>query len=716
MKDHEKMNLQEQNQARSEVRALKKVREEKSSDGFLRLDSRDADDSMRLYGTVISKIKDYFLKWKQTYISGQLECLSAAVEAVLTAEQGTVTVCSLAPGGGKSTLLRALMSTFAWMFATCDSPIAQRLGGVILVVEKSAEGHEYEDLCNRTAGQRVAALIESVNDFSLKRGGCINGSASCYEECLRQRCPDHADCPLMDAARHTQETPIIILLHARYQRYMENMTPFLEWYDDKGNCHPRTLLLVDELPQLICSNMIDLSAINNAENEIDQMRPSYDRVCRTVKSKLINLWERAVRRLFRQLTYKARLRPGQYHLVDQKDLEEAGFDQTKLEDLQATLQEYTKSKVEARKIVRELLHIGYGYLAVGQTTAFVMPRLNVLHGEGQPATILFSGTAALSPEVIENPNIKVLPDLMEESYARLKIVVQHGDAFKVSKTALSENANFLAMVTWLREILAELSLRHNKVLVVTYQMFASSLWHQLSELHDWLIPYIDGAGNPQDKTPYFGGMNGSNVYREATCVICAGLPRFEMWDYLVRALAVDFKGQIYQEFQQFREAEKPVQLDRLAGVRTAQNITLARDIVQLVFRSALRNHGEQQPIELWLAQPPNAVVDYLAQYFGDCQIEEAPELSVTCKLASLDAKSYKGQQPHWVRLLKWLYQWDGIEVTPAQIREQLGMTQPQFKEAMRHKAVRSFFQEWIITTGSGRNTRYCPKGGQSPAA
>ena len=447
-----------------------------------------------------------------TYISGQLESLSAATEAALTAEQGTVTVCSLAPGGGKSTLLRALMIVFAELFADCENPIAQRLGGVILVVEKSAEGHEYEDLCNRTAGRRVATLIESVNDFNLKRGGCINGSAASYEECLRRRCPDHADCPLMDAARHTQETPIIILLHARYQQYMEDMSPFLEWYDEQGNCHPRTLLLVDELPQLVCSNEIDLSAINNAENELDQMRPSYNRIFRAIKSKLIKLWDRAVRRLFRQLTYNASLRLGQYHMIDLKDLEEAGFDWGKLEDLEATLQEYTKSKIEAREIVRELLHIDHGYLVIGQTTALVIPRLSVLHGDGQPATVLFSGTAALSPEVSENPNIKVLPDLMKESYARLKIVVQHGDAFKISKTALGENANFLAMATWLREILSELSKRHNKMLVVTYQKFSSPLWYQLSEFHGWLIPYIDGDGNPQDKTPYFGGMNGSNVY------------------------------------------------------------------------------------------------------------------------------------------------------------------------------------------------------------
>ena len=48
----------------------------------------------------------------------------------------------------------------------------------------------------------------------------------------------------MQAAGRTQETPILILLHARYQRYMEDMSPFLTWYREDRE-HRRTLLLVD---------------------------------------------------------------------------------------------------------------------------------------------------------------------------------------------------------------------------------------------------------------------------------------------------------------------------------------------------------------------------------------------------------------------------------------------------------------------------------------
>ena len=38
----------------------------------------------------------------------------------------------------------------------------------------------------------------------------------------------------MQAASRTTETPILILLHARYQRYMEDMGPFTIWYEGEA--------------------------------------------------------------------------------------------------------------------------------------------------------------------------------------------------------------------------------------------------------------------------------------------------------------------------------------------------------------------------------------------------------------------------------------------------------------------------------------------------
>ena len=90
----------------------------------------------------------------------------------------------------------------------------------------------------------------------------------------------------------------------------------------------------------------------------------------------------------------------------------------------------------------------------------------------------------------------------------------------------------------------------HKVLVVTYKGYAKELWDALSEFHDRLIPLqADDNSGPKESLPYFGGMNGSNRYNEADCVICAGLGRFDSEEYFNRALAFDFSGSAWGEFE-----------------------------------------------------------------------------------------------------------------------------------------------------------------------
>ena len=215
----------------------------------IRLIPRAEDDLMRLFGRIRQELQTSFQRYGICPLPGQIEELEAAVQAILTGTPSSVTVVPLVPGGGKSTLLRAFLTVAAQVLADMSTPLSQKLSGVVVVVEKSDEGHQLEELCKRSAGRRVATVVESPNDSNLRRGLCYNETASCFAQCLRRRCPDREECSLMQAAGRTMETPILILLHARYQRFAEDMTPFLFW-DDGEHEFRRTLLLVDELPNL----------------------------------------------------------------------------------------------------------------------------------------------------------------------------------------------------------------------------------------------------------------------------------------------------------------------------------------------------------------------------------------------------------------------------------------------------------------------------------
>ena len=214
--------------------------------------------------------------------------------------------------------------------------------------------------------------------------------------------------------------------------------------------------------------------------------------------------------------------------------------------------------------------------------------------------------------------------------------------------------------------------------------------------------------------PYFGGLNGSNLYQEATCVVCVGLNRFEPMEYLSRTLALDPAGETAQEMAAAAEEGRTVRSDKLPSVRAMEAVTLARDLVQLVFRSALRKHGEQTPIEFWLLHPPDVVLEHLRQYFGDCQVEVIPELPEACRCLAAASRRYNSEETHAAKLLRWLESNRRPEFTPEDIREGTHLTPEQFKEAKKHPEVRKYFAGYIETSGSGRNTVYRYKASRSP--
>ena len=684
------------------------------SSASMRLTPRAEDDLMRLFGRIRQELQASFQRYGIHPLPGQMEELEAAVQEILTGTSGSVTVVPLVPGGGKSTLLRAFLTVAAQVLADMSTPLSQKLGGVVVVVEKSDEGHQLAELCNRSAGSRVAAVVESPNDANLRRGQCYNGSASCFAQCLRRRCPDRDECPLMQAAGRTMETPILILLHARYQRFAEDMTPFLFW-DDGGQEFRRTLLLVDELPNLFEEGAITRKTLHEADDQLEALQPSYDPAAWRTKRWLHYLLSAFVRCPFEKLERSLCAGSGRYGLISKTQLGQAGFQPEQLEQALAAFHTYG-SGLLAEQLTGMLLQSNQLYFGVDQTFSLFLPRLKRLGGEGQPATVIFSGTAQLSPEVTANPAVIMLPSLLEESYQRLHIFVQRGDIFSATKTGMRKPANRRVLLTWLQEMLPQLIQRHSTILLVTYKEHSAELWGQLAQFHCHLLPYINGLGDKDARLPYFGGLNGSNLYQNATCIICLGLNRFEPQEYLSRTLALDSSGSITRTMEQMITHAPLTRLETLPQVMDLQDITLARDLVQLLFRSALRRHGEDTPIEAWLFQPPNGMLAYVEQALPGCQFQEVRDVPQACRTALAAARVYKGSATHAAVLLTWLQnEWDGSEVTPGIIRTQTGLSQSQFKEAKKHPDVQAFFRAQVQVSGSGQHTKYRRRTGQSAA-
>ena len=672
---------------------------------FPSLRPRTVDDPQRLHGRVMKALDHYFLTRGSTYLSGQREALSDIIKGVLDDSRQGIFAVPLVPGGGKSTLLRALLTVFAEVFHDLSDPIAQRLGGIVVVVEKTAEGDELEDLCNsglEPGEPAVARLISSTNDYNLQQGKCLTGTAATYADCLRKDCPSAAVCPLLNAMMHLAETPVLILLHARLAQHLPDLTPFTAWCEADGTEHRRSLLLIDEAPELVRQDVVSAQSLNEAEGELLDMRPSYSREDRCIKQRVLDSFDHALRIPFSRLQRCERSKNRRSAVLTGSELEWAGFKHDDLAELLTRLEEYQAQRSsKAGKLATALLADNGKFSCFGKNFELASPSLHTIRADTPLRTFIFSGTAQLIPQLTDNPNVTLLDTNFQESYARLTIHVQRDSVLKTSRTGLQTTGALEALVLWLQVLLPELAQTHGRVLLVSYKRMARRVWELLGEECQQLVFTAVILDSGETCLPYFGGVAGSNAYRDATAVVCLGLPRLEPGDYLRRALAIDPDGSHAEELSHATEA-----LERQPCALKMQDILLAHELVQMVFRSRLRCHGDKAPIELWLTQPPDAVLALLHDYFGDCRFEKHNALPAECHSKLHTSKQRNGIQTNAARLYEALLAVpEGEETTPAQLREQTSLTQDQYKEALRAPSVRELFRTGFTTFGSGKNQK-----------
>lgn len=678
--------------------------EPRDDDGFLVLEKNDSDDREQGFKDLLQREIDsclgqIFEARNTPFYDGQRETLQQIYRLVLEAKSNSVTAVPLVPGGGKSTCISAMLYVFAKHFADAENdPIAKYFGGIVVVVETSIEAHQLEDLCKDVGGDSVVAVVESVNDSNLRQYGCPTGKAVTSSECPGRFCDSFESCPLAQAVFRLNETPILIMLHARYQRYLEDMSQLSIWYDAQENEHTRTLLVVDELPNLFESNDLSLESFRNAEAELESHSMPHSAKARESLLALQQKWEWNVRVPFLKLTRNLVKSQRAYGLVPHNEFIAAGFDQGQLGNLSKTLSERF-GDCKAPEIIDTILSGETGFFSNNRIFSVTMPRLKKFDKRSGFATIVFSGTAQLTPE-LPCSGADVIDAPLPESYAHLRVVVQHCSGVSASRVAMSKDKNIAAVAEWVKNILAQET--GGKALVATYKPHSIPLWTALGQAQNRVIPYTDRNGRQEPQLPYFGGMNGSNVYSHTHCVICAGLNRFQPHEYLDRYIAMN-----PNENTLVNELENGLKsLVAATPVMDLQDIYLAADIIQLVFRSALRNHGCTQPITLYLFQPPNGVLRALRSFFGDCQVEEVSELPESCRLAATANCRYGGRQTNIGKLLDYLGTIQDAQITPSEIRSATGLTLNQYKEAMKNPTVKQLMVRRFETSGSGKNTIY----------
>lgn len=151
------------------------------------LHPRMTNTPMDLLDLIMEDLQDTLWNRELEFVPGQEQALTNSVRAVLSAKPETVQVVGVPPGGAKSTMIRSILKAVACEFSLA-TPIAEALGGVVVVVETIKEGRELLKLCESVA-PGTAWLVESPNTSNTKEG-CISGQATKFSECPGRACPD----------------------------------------------------------------------------------------------------------------------------------------------------------------------------------------------------------------------------------------------------------------------------------------------------------------------------------------------------------------------------------------------------------------------------------------------------------------------------------------------------------------------------------------------
>ena len=657
------------------------------------LHPRVTNTPLDLLDVIMEDVEETLWKRGLSFVPGQKKALRCCGEAELTAAPGEVKVSKIPPGGAKSTLIRSSLKAVACEFSLA-TPIAETLGGVVVVVETIKEGRELLKLCESVA-PGTARLVESPNASNTK-DGCIAGLATKYSECPGRACPDADRCPILTSGQRMHDTPILIITHSRYKFYAENFIPLRDWYDASGAVHFRELLLIDEAPELVEKNELSPSGIHHTLSDMFE----------TKKFHSLNYLEREfwykLQKPFNQLRQKIS-GTNVFQTIPKATLREEHF--TELGALENSLRECALKPWFADEVIstfRPLYGEGHAYYYKSRGQALLSPRVKTIHGEGKPATIIFTGTAGLIPALAHNENFEIVDSSFPVNGSRLTLHIQHGDVFTFSKSVAGKKKNRAGCLAWTEYRLREMQAHHKQALVVTYNDQAERFWNTLSpKFPDFLVPFQERDGSKHKRIPYFGGMNGSNLYGTCTGMVIAGLHRFRPEDYLAEAVALASVS------TDWAKALAEAGNDALPLITRMQDILLANDLVQAIFRTNMRNHSSDKHVDVWLLQPPDDVVRYVQAAFPGCQVEHVSEVPQEVVLSAVDEDDYGGGTPHYVPLLKVLYELPvGTRTTPREIYSRAGLTDKEYKEARRNKHVQAFLRDHVQSKGGGVNTTY----------
>ena len=622
-------------------------------------------------------------------------------------------------GFGKSTWIKAFLLALGELWVTGD-PLAEALGGVILVNQKVEDLNECVDTLEATFPSGTSGLVvalQSLTASGKKRGFCPNPDVGGYEGCDRLRCPYAAECPLKELETQAPHAYILGLTQARFYGMRRDGTlDSLLLRETGAGMVPRRFVIFDEKPELteICG--LDTKKINSASTALEKLVADN----RLRDGKACNLQTGLnfqVSRRVQGLRRATRIERAGYLSRD----ELAGF--CSLADQADAKDEYLqfRASLESRPdlISRELqdclsvldqLYQGPPVLFC-KSGGFTLYAIRDGMAELQDRQILiFDATAPVDGDYQQRQDLQWMPSSPPANMGMVTFHLFRNERLNVSKNALKSPKVREAMCRLVDEITARYP---GKTFLCSYQQYARFIAENLQENTRAQIKMMPDKS--PECVPYFGGTNGSNAFNDCTNVILLGYPRLEPKTYLARAYATQGKN-FRLELERVAEAERWKDRPWKDGLRCLPQVSeyecrhLAARLEQEIYRCALRNPDCESDIHVFLFCPPERVWELLHQRFWGCKVEEYEDLPDCVEAVRARAGIYGGHPTAYAKLAEFLEAWDGVEVKVSALKKRLGITDSAWKELIKgEKAKALLARHGVERRGRGPNAVYYVK-------
>lgn len=609
-------------------------------------------------------------------------------------------------GAGKSTWLRAFLLSLIELRHD-NNPLAEALGGVMLVIQKVEELNDIVALILRDFPKFASDVIalQSWSRSGMECGFCKKPGVSDFRECAGDRCEYRSSCDILRFKQQARQAYIIGMTQARFDILRKTGTLDLFLYRTAGlSSVPRRFLIFDEKFQFTPIQVLNKPLIDKASTELEALISRNRSTDYSVQSRQVSL-SYHIDRVFQQLRQTLTVQRPNQPITDLPmgfcSLADANVEQKQkyrnFRDHISKQSAYATESIRACISVMDRLYDGEPCLfcKTNGFSIYAVDRPQLHYGDSQ--TLLFDATAEVDGDYCHLQNVRRLPSSKLRHMDRLTFYIHSNPQFNVSKSAMGKEWKLNALSHMICFIL-----RHSvgKVFLCVYKQYAVSLaedlrtmlpaeqYHRIQIMPDKTPPCL----------PYFNGTNGANCFNCCTNVILLGYPRLQPQTYLAATYAAWRDHGFEEEFKAACSSLGDVttpwryKAEPLPMVQAYQTLHLTARLEQEIYRCALRNYHCNEQIRVHLFAPAAEIIKELRSRFPGSEIEEDTDLPAEVRACIDQARSYKGKPTARGRLSDFISHWDGASIGVGELCEKLGISPAVWKDLMKDEHIRDLFE------------------------